>query len=78
MPKMLFQRWWGTIERGEVFRAILKNRSKDGTHYWVQATVMPVFDTNGVVVKYIAARHLIADEQEALALYAQQAKVMNL
>ena len=78
MPKKLFQLWWCTIKKGEVFHAVVKNKARDGTHYWVQATIMPIKNNNNEVVKYIAARHLIRDEKKAQQLYDEQAKLLGL
>lgn len=78
MPKKLFQLWWSAIKKGDIFRAIVKNKTKDGGHYWVQATIMPVRNNNGEVVKYIAARHLIADEEKAQQLYDEQVELLGL
>lgn len=78
MPKKLFAIWWATIKTGKVFRAVIKNRAKDGTHYWVQVTIMPILDHNREVVKYIGARHLIQDEQKAQEMYDLQAKTLDL
>jgi len=78
MPKKLFQLWWSAIKKGEVFRAIVKNRAKDGSHYWVQATIMPVLNKHNEVIKYIAARHLITDETKAQELYREQVKLLRL
>jgi methyl-accepting chemotaxis protein len=77
-PKKLFELWWETIKRGEVFRAVIKNKAKDDAHYWVQVTIMPIKNKNGEVVKYIAARHLLCDEEKARELYDLQAKAMQL
>lgn len=32
MPKALFELMWKTIRQGEVFKGIIKNRKKDGSH----------------------------------------------
>ncbi len=78
MPKKLFELWWATIKTGERFRAVVKNRAKDGTHYWVQATIMPVQNYDKEVTRYIAARHLISDDKKAEELFALQAKLFNI
>jgi PAS domain S-box-containing protein len=44
MPKEVFERLWSTILRGDVFKGILKNRARDGSHYWVNATIMALRD----------------------------------
>lgn len=71
MPRSLFERLWSTIKAGKIFRAVIKNRAKDGSHYWVTAIIMPVRENNEVT-GYISVRHLIDDEQKALKLFEQQ------
>ncbi len=41
MPKAVFWLLWDAIKRGEPIGAYVKNKAKDGLHYWVFATVMP-------------------------------------
>ncbi|MEJ1241468.1 cache domain-containing protein [Chryseolinea sp. T2] len=77
MPKELFKFFWDTIKAGRVFKGIIKNRAKDGTHYWVDATIMPVQDANGNITKYIGARYHITNEGMAIDLYNRQAAKMN-
>jgi methyl-accepting chemotaxis protein len=78
MPKELFKIFWQTIKAGQVFKGIIKNRAKDGTHYWVDATIVPVKDEAGKVVQYIGARYHITDDALALALYNKQAEALKL
>ncbi|MFD0998254.1 PAS domain-containing protein [Ohtaekwangia kribbensis] len=78
MPKELFRVFWETIKKGEVFKGIIKNRAKDGSYYWVDATIVPVKDEAGKIVKYIGARYHIEDSEMALLLYNRQAKRLNL
>jgi len=78
MPKELFKLFWQTIQKGEVFKGIIKNKAKDGSHYWVDATIVPVKDGNGKVVKYIGVRHHITDDDVAIVLYNKQAKKLKL
>lgn len=60
MPKELFSQLWTTIQRGDVFRGIIKNRTREGGHYWVNATIMPVFQV-GKIERYVAGRYLLND-----------------
>ena len=41
MPAEIFEQMWRTIQSGKRWMGYLKNRCKDGSHYWVKATVMP-------------------------------------
>jgi PAS domain S-box-containing protein len=73
MPKELFKLFWETIKMGKVFRGVIKNRAKDGSHYWVDATIVPVLDQTGKTFKYIGARYHITDDGFAEHLYNLQA-----
>ena len=42
MPPEAFKDMWATIGRGRPWSGIVKNRRKNGDHYWVQANVTPV------------------------------------
>ena len=48
MPKELFKLFWQTIQRGEVFKGIVKNKAKDGSPYWVDATIVPILTAEGL------------------------------
>lgn len=78
MPKELFRIFWETIKSGNVFKGIVKNKAKDGSHYWVDATIVPVKNENGIVTKYIGARYHLTNENLAIELYNQQAIKMNV
>lgn len=44
MPRAVFYLLWDRIRAGQPVGAYVKNRSKDGRHYWVFAVVTPVDD----------------------------------
>lgn len=46
MPRSVFSLLWNTIKSGEEFFGYVKNRSKDGSYYWVNATVTPSYSTD--------------------------------
>jgi methyl-accepting chemotaxis protein len=71
MPKELFQKLWSTIQQGDVFRAVIKNSTKNGNHYWVNATIMPVF-SGREIIRYVGGRHVIEDENLAEELFKKQ------
>lgn len=49
VPSAVFAHMWGTLKQGLPWMGIVKNRSKNGDHYWVNAYVTPVFEGNQVV-----------------------------
>ncbi len=44
MPRSVFYLLWQTIKAGDEFIGYVKNMSKDGSYYWVLATVTPSFN----------------------------------
>ncbi|MGC3947944.1 MAG: PAS domain S-box protein [Chryseolinea sp.] len=78
MPKELFKEFWKTIKGRQVFKGIVKNQAKDGSAYWVDATIVPIMGNDGKIVKYVGARYHITDESFAVELYNKQALALNL
>ncbi|MGB3881833.1 MAG: methyl-accepting chemotaxis protein, partial [Diaphorobacter nitroreducens] len=72
MPPAAFKDLWSTIGRGKPWTGLVKNRRKNGDHYWVRANVVPVLE-RGKPVGYMSVRvKPSADEVAAAdALYAR-------
>ncbi|MDG4867985.1 PAS domain-containing methyl-accepting chemotaxis protein [Guyparkeria sp. 1SP6A2] len=49
MPPAAFKDLWQTVKSGEVWRNMVKNRCKNGDHYWVMAYVTPVYKGDEIV-----------------------------
>ncbi len=64
MPAAAFEEVWRTISSGNIWTGQVKNKKKDGSHYWVQATISPVIGENGKPVEYMAVRYLITDMKD--------------
>jgi aerotaxis receptor len=72
MPPAAYRDMWSTIGRGHPWTALVKNRRKDGDHYWVQANVTPILE-KGKPKGYMSVRVKPSrqDIAAAEALYAQ-------
>lgn len=72
MPPAAFANLWQTLQNGETWRGLVKNRRKNGDHYWVDASVTPILDDGDVVgfasVRIRAERE---DIERAEAAYRQ-------
>ncbi|MBR7777167.1 PAS domain-containing methyl-accepting chemotaxis protein [Undibacterium rugosum] len=55
MPVEAFADFWRTIKEGKAWTGLVKNRCKNGDHYWVEATAAPLVQ-NGQVVGYTSIR----------------------
>lgn len=61
MSAEVFQEMWYELQEGNRWQGILKNLKKDGTSYWVDASISPIFDDKGNLVEYIAIRRDVTD-----------------
>ncbi len=70
MPPAAFQDLWDTVQQGKPWTGIVKNRAKNGDHYWVKANVSPIYQS-GRVQEYISVRTQPSREEihAAEALY---------
>ena len=48
MPPAAYEDLWNTIKTGKPWMGIVKNRCKNGDHYWVDAFVTPMFENNEI------------------------------
>ena len=71
MPAEAFADLWRTVQAGNPWRGIVKNRRKNGDYYWVKALVVPV-RKNNQTVGYMSVRTeaSAAEKSAAAALYA--------
>ena len=62
MPEEAFADLWATLKAGKPWSGMVKNRRKEGDHYWVQANVTPL-EENDQVVGYLSVRTVPTREQ---------------
>jgi methyl-accepting chemotaxis protein len=62
MPPEAFSDLWATLKLGKPWTGMVKNRRKDGDHYWVLANATPIFE-RGTVTGYMSVRSKPAREQ---------------
>ncbi|MGC9386480.1 MAG: methyl-accepting chemotaxis protein [Hydrogenovibrio sp.] len=72
VPEAVFADLWACLKRGEPWHQYVKNRRKDGDHYWVESNIAPV-RINGEVVGYKSVRNAMKPETVVEAEQAYQA-----
>jgi diguanylate cyclase (GGDEF)-like protein/PAS domain S-box-containing protein len=64
IPTSLYENMWDTIKRGHVWQGEIKNLKKNGSYYWVNAIIEPIFSKNGSIVGYSSIRYNITDKKK--------------
>ena len=71
MPSAAFENLWKTVQAGDTWRGLVKNRCKNGDHYWVDASVTPIIENEQVIgyasVRVQASREAIKQAEQAYA-----------
>ena len=62
-PSSMFKELWDTIQSGKVWRSDVKSRAKDGIFFWLDSTIVPIHDDNGMITEYFSLRTSIDDRK---------------
>ncbi|WP_435926632.1 methyl-accepting chemotaxis protein [Dryocola sp. BD613] len=62
MPAEAFADMWSTLRQGDSWTGMVKNRCKNGDHYWVRANATPVYH-DGKLTGYISVRTVPGREE---------------
>ncbi len=77
-PKEFFQQMYETIGNSRVWCGDIRNNAKDGSIFWVNATIVPLLDSQGKPRQYITIRTDITERkrtEEALRLSEERFRV---
>ncbi len=61
-PAAFYEKMWSTIVSGKPWTGTIKNRARDGSSYWVQSTINPVFDAENRIVGFAAIRTDVSEQ----------------
>ncbi|MBG6291934.1 methyl-accepting chemotaxis protein [Pseudomonas nitroreducens] len=72
VPSAVFAHMWATLKKGRPWMGIVKNRCKNGDHYWVSAYVTPIYERNEIVgYESVRVKPTAEQVRRAEALYAR-------
>lgn len=73
MPKVIFKYLWDNLKLGNDIVAYVKNLCKDGSYYWVLATVKMAKNPDGSFRNYMSTRKCVTEsaKETISALYAK-------
>lgn len=77
MSDFIFKKLWKTILSGKVWSGVLSNRAKDGSIYYVDATIVPIFDTKHKIKEFIGIRQDITKQIESKKRIQEKEKLIK-
>jgi diguanylate cyclase (GGDEF)-like protein/PAS domain S-box-containing protein len=60
-----YRQMWATLTAGKIWIGEFHNRHKDGSLFWEQATISPIFDDLGKPIHYLALKENITQRKRA-------------
>ena len=77
VPKAIFKKMWTTILNGKIWKGLISNKAKDGSIYYVSATIMPIFDSNAKIKEFIAIRQDVTKQIESKKRLQEKEKLIK-
>ncbi len=76
-PSVVFRNLWSTIQKGNIWKGSIQNKTKSGESYYVEAIIFPITDDEGNIVEYMSFRqdvtqHIVNNEKIKNALKNSQ------
>jgi len=65
VSSFIFKKMWSTVLSGRTWKGLISNRAKDDSIYYVNATVMPIFDDKHNIKEFIAIRQDVTKQIES-------------
>jgi len=63
-PREFFTELWNTILNGNIWDGEIKNRTKDGSFYWVKTIIIPIMNSEKNIINYVSVTTDITKEKE--------------
>ncbi len=64
-PKEYYKKMWHTISNGNIWKGEFENKTKNGKHFWENATITPIKNKFGEIINYLAIKEDITERKNA-------------
>lgn len=62
-PSSFYDEMWKTLQNGQIWRGEICNRSKYGNRYWMDTTIVPIFDNSGEIESFLSVCFDVSDKK---------------
>ena len=76
MPRAVFRLLWETIQQGDDFFGLVKNKTRNGGYYWTFANVTPSYDHHKKLLGYYSVRR--KPERSSIEIISEIYQQMSL
>lgn len=64
-PKEVYQDLWNSLEIGEEWSGEWQNKRKDGSLYWEEVNIIPIKDSRGQILNFLAVKQDISGRKQS-------------
>jgi len=69
---------WKTIKRGDIWRSEVRNKAKDGTFFWVDLNIHPIFNNKKKIIHFLTIGYDISPRKEVQQTLIDTTKFQDL
>ena len=77
-PKSYYTKMWKTITSGNTWSGEFRNKAKDGTIFWEQATITPIKDSKGSIINYLAVKEDLTELKKSEKNLLEAQRIANM
>ncbi len=66
-PPEFFGKLWETVKSGEIWRDEVCNRKKNGELYWVDSTIIPIFNEQSTIEQFLILQYNISSKKQLMS-----------
>jgi PAS domain S-box-containing protein len=70
--KDFWRRMWEQVSKGKSWRGEVRNKAKDGSYYWVDTVIVPIFDAQGELAEILSVRYDITEHKSLIGKVAEE------
>lgn len=61
VPSLTYKKMWEQLKSKNIWRGILKNRTKHNKAYYMDTTIIPIVNINDEIIEYISIKHNVSE-----------------